>query len=486
MRKLTRRCAVASAALIGGAALTGGNVLADTVIPDDLIVQGSTCTGFDCVNNENFGFDTLILKENNLRILFLDTSTSTGFPTNDWRITANDSASGGANFLAIEDATAGRQVFRVDAGAPQDALRVSSSGNVGIGTATPVLDLSIRTADTPAQRFEQDASGGFSAQTWDVAGNEANFFVRDVTGGSRLPFRIRPGAPTSSLDIAASGNVGIGTASPNERLTASGAVVATASRAANPNAQAATTVAIVDISGDNARFAAGSNGSNNKGISLSTLNAGAPTTAVEINAAGRTGFGAVPSTGQRVDVAGGVSMTGGLHVGSMPTYASNACRSTLGQTVPGFFSIGDCASDARLKHDIRYLGEGALARVLALQPATFGWNGEPSTRRHAGFIAQDTLPHVPEAVGISPSDGYYTWDSNAVLAYTVKALQELDRKVESVAVSARRAPAGGTTHPTGTAPSIDTARLEATVRDLLVVIGQQQQRIEALERRLAP
>ena len=61
-------------------------------------------------------------------------------------------------------------------------------------------------------RLEQNNSGGFTAQTWDVAGNEANFFVRDVTGGSRLPFRIRPGAPTSSIDINASGNVGIGTA----------------------------------------------------------------------------------------------------------------------------------------------------------------------------------------------------------------------------------------------------------------------------------
>jgi hypothetical protein len=51
-----------------------------------------------------------------------------------------------------------------------------------------------------------------------VAGNEANFFIRDVTSGSRLPLRIRPGAPTSSLDIAANGNVGVGTASPSSAL----------------------------------------------------------------------------------------------------------------------------------------------------------------------------------------------------------------------------------------------------------------------------
>jgi hypothetical protein len=81
----------------------------------------------------------------------------------------------------------------------------------------------MNTSDTPAIRLEQNNAGGFTAQTWDVAGNEANFFVRDLTGGSRLPFRIRPGAPTSSIDIAASGNVGIGVASPEANLHVNGA-----------------------------------------------------------------------------------------------------------------------------------------------------------------------------------------------------------------------------------------------------------------------
>ena len=39
-----------------------------------------------------------------------------------------------------------------------------------------------------------------------------------MTGGSKLSFRIRPGAPTSSIDIAADGDVGIGTASPDAGL----------------------------------------------------------------------------------------------------------------------------------------------------------------------------------------------------------------------------------------------------------------------------
>jgi hypothetical protein len=147
----------------------------DQVIPDDLIVQGSLCVGVDCVNNEDFGFDTVRLKENNTRLQFDDTSTAAGFPTNNWQIRANDSSSGGASFLGFVDQGAtgfsetGTISFRVDGGAPANSLKVSSTGRVGLRTATPVLDLHITTADTPAHRLQQTNAGGFSAQTWDIA-----------------------------------------------------------------------------------------------------------------------------------------------------------------------------------------------------------------------------------------------------------------------------------------------------------------------------
>ena len=190
----------------------------DQVTADDLIVQGSACVGLDCVANESFGFDTIRLKENNTRIKFEDTSSTSGFPTNDWQLSANNNASGGASNFTIEDIDGAKTPFTVTAGAPTSSFFMSSIGKVGFRTATPVLDLHMTTSDTPAIRFEQTNAGGFTAQTWDIGANEANFFVRDVTGGSRLPFRIRPGAPTSSIDINAIGDVGIGTADPKVRL----------------------------------------------------------------------------------------------------------------------------------------------------------------------------------------------------------------------------------------------------------------------------
>jgi hypothetical protein len=183
------------------AAPAKGLPLKDVVTADDAIIQGSLCVGLDCVVNESFGFDTIRLKENNTRIKFEDTSTGTGFPSTDWQLTANDSAAGGANKFSIDDVTAATTPFTITGAAPTNSIFVDSSGRLGLGTATPVLKVHENSSDTPAFRFEQNNSGGFTAQTWDVAGNEANFFVRDVTGGSRLPFRIRPGAPTSSIDI---------------------------------------------------------------------------------------------------------------------------------------------------------------------------------------------------------------------------------------------------------------------------------------------
>jgi hypothetical protein len=191
---------------------------ADQVILDDLIVDGSICVGMDCVNGESFGFDTLRLKENNLRIRFVDTSSTSSFPSRDWQITVNDSANGGANKFSIDDIDGGRTPFTVEAGAPSNSLYVDDGGQVGFGTSVPAVDLHAKNGNTPTLRLEQDGSSGFTPQTWDIAGNEANFFIRDATNGSQLPFRIFPGADGDALVIDADGDVGLGTTTPDQEL----------------------------------------------------------------------------------------------------------------------------------------------------------------------------------------------------------------------------------------------------------------------------
>jgi hypothetical protein len=378
----------------------------DQVIADDLIVQGSTCVGLDCVNNEAFGFDTIRLKENNDRIQFDDTSTSAGFPTNNWQIRANSSASGGASFLAFVDQGAtgnsetGTILFEVDAGAPANSLKVSSTGKVGIKTGTPVLDLHIAASDTPAQRLEQTTAGGFSAQTWDIAGNEANFFVRDVTGGSRLPFRIRPGAPTSSIDISASGNVGIGTAGPGQKLQVVGGQFgvfnssSTGGASIDGNALAGATSIFSDFLG----------GVEPK-LHLSTFSGKASSAGITVDTSGSVGIGTTSPTAL-LSVNGTANKPGG--------------------------GAWDVFSDERLKN-IKGRFNTGLTAVMQLQPIRYEYKrdnalGLKSEGEHVGFGAQSLQKIIPEAV-TKNSDGYLMVNNDPILWTMLNAIKEQQKEI---------------------------------------------------------
>jgi hypothetical protein len=303
----------------------------DIVQADDVIIQGSLCVGLDCVNNESFGFDTVRLKENNTRIKFDDTSTSTGFPNHDWQLTANDSASGGANKFSIEDITAATVPVTVTGSAPTNSIFVDSTGRVGFRTATPVLDLHVATSNTPAIRLEQNNSGGFTAQTWDIAGNEANFFVRDVTGGSRLPFRIRPGAPTSSIDIAASGNVGVGTASPSFSLDV------TSTSAASVQAKGTTSSLLLNHTTTNSPSAVNfrENGTDKFITGIGVYSADSTNFDIGTNAVSLVRI----QTGGNVGI-GTTAPTSKLQVVGLSVFANNAAAVAGGLTAGAFYRTG--------------------------------------------------------------------------------------------------------------------------------------------------
>jgi hypothetical protein len=360
----------------------GQEVALDIVHADDVIIQGSLAVGFDAVNNENFGFDTIRLKENNLRIKFEDTSTSSGFPSNDWQLTANDSASGGANYFSIDDITGAKTPFKVTAGAPSNSFFMNSSGRIGLRTATPVLDLHIRTGNTPSFRLDQDSSSGFTAQTWDIAGNEANFFVRDVTGGSKLPFRIRPGAPTSSIDIAANGDIGMGTSSPGYPL--------------DIQRTGANAVIVVTRVGGASNY---------------------------INATDSyANFGSVNSYPTRLMVNGTWKMM-------LNTDNSLSMVNGASCTVGGVWTN---SSSREYKDNIASLSaEEAVGALEDLDPVKFTYKAD-QTERHVGFVAED----VPELVATKDRKGLSPMDIVAVLTKVVqeqqKTVQEQQRRISEL------------------------------------------------------
>lgn len=392
-------------------------VLFDFVIPDDLIVQGSACVGFDCVDGESFGFDTIRLKENNLRIKFEDTSVSP-FPTNDWQLIANDSASGGLSKFSIDDVTSVRTPFTVEAGTPTNSLYMDSTGNVGFGTATPVLDLHANTGDTPAFRMEQNSSGGFTAQTWDVAGNEANWFVRDVTGGSRLPLRIRPGAPTSSIDISATGNVGIGTAAPQTQLHVNGTATGDTFIGIGPNPGGT----LPNASALNIGHAGTS-----LGRAAGFFNVRPDPLATAPNPSLRF----LTANVERMII----TNTGNLGLGvSNP---SNPIQAASG----AFLSAGGTwtnASSREMKDEVESLAVAEAQAVLAgLNPVKFVYLADRA-EHHVGFIAED----VPDLVATKDRKGMSPMDVVAVLTRIVQEQQrqiaDLTAKVSALETARRR------------------------------------------------
>jgi uncharacterized coiled-coil protein SlyX len=74
--------------------------------------------------------------------------------------------------------------------------------------------LHIKEGDTPTVRLHQSTSYGWPEQIWDVGGNETSFFIRDATHAARLPFRIEPETPSSTMCLKSDGYVGLGTWSP--------------------------------------------------------------------------------------------------------------------------------------------------------------------------------------------------------------------------------------------------------------------------------
>ena len=379
----------------------------DQVIPDDLIVQGSACVGLDCVNGEVFGFDTIRVKENNTRFQFDDTSGA-GFATNNWQIRANGSGGGAASFLAFVDQGAtgnsesGTIVFEVDAGASANALKVGSNSKIGLRTATPVLDVHANTSDTPAIRLEQNNSGGFSAQTWDIAGNEANFFVRDVTSGSRLPLRIRPGAPTSSVDIAASGKVGVGTASPNARVDIKESEDSFVGGLHLRRSATEDTWALATASDNSLYFGYATS------ASFANENADFTIFPLVLTSSNRVGIGtAAPS--DLLSVNGTASKPGG---GSWAIFSDERLK-----LIKGRFNSG-------------------LKAVMQLQPLRYEYKtgnplALPAQHEYIGFGAQALLKVIPEAVSKTET-GYLQVNNDPILWTMLNAIKEQQQQIEQL------------------------------------------------------
>lgn len=356
-------------------------------------------------------------------------TTSAGAPIDirgslpEIRFTAT--GTGGETLRFYSSDTSERGVLRFDSSknlqietAGSEKMRITSAGNVGIGTASPTAALSfvdVSASDSPvgitwynpnptAYGIYRTAGGWVSPDYQQLKVSFPTGIILD--GGytyGRSGTSIQPdGGPASIGSLTAPSGVKLYIRGDSSSAT-NGVIVLTRA----------------DLGGSNSNILHGSNGD---WFIRSSLSSGK---VILQDMGGNVGVG-TGSPAQKLHVSGTIRQT------------NCTTATTLSATVDG--DIICTPSDARLK-DIYGRYNGGLREIARITPVRFRFkavsNNPAADFEHAGFIAQDVQRIIPQAV-TRQKNGYYAVDTTAILAASVNAIKELRTQNEQQAAELRR------------------------------------------------
>jgi len=324
----------------------------------------------------------------------------------------------GTGVASIGPASAFPLAFRTDA---VERMRITSTGDVGIGTSSPATPLNIVGSTTAKARLNVSGYAGLEiGQNADLT-SEIN-----QKSGSALLLKT---SDTERMRIDSSGNVGIGTSSPAVKLDVVGNSAA---------------VQASESGGASVRIAAGGSTGftgtySNHPLAFLTNS----TEAMRIDTSGNLLVGTTTVTSQ-----GWVQLTTSNTKYSIVSRSSVsgagaplACVNSAGTEV-GSITFNNTtttyatSSDYRLKENIALM-TGALAIVSALKPVTYKWKADGTNGQ--GFIAHELQAVVPDAVtgekDAVDSDGnpkYQGIDTSFLVATLTAAIQEQQTLIENL------------------------------------------------------
>jgi len=310
-----------------------------------------------------------------------------------------------------------------------EAMRIDSSGNVGIGTTSPAQKLDVagnaRVGGTTGQFFiNASSTSQYPALLFQSAGTSRSSIFIDDTGATFPTFiSVNTAAPlifrtdsTERMRIDSSGNVGIGTTSPNGKLditsTSAGATT-NALFLTNASGSASTATNLVfGVSATpttrNATIQAINAGGNAINLAFLTSNGDAPAERARITSGGIFCIGTSSSIDSMpLNVVGATAgqvllrHSGSAHWRMGPDSVSNDfiiySSSTGGVYVTNTGTSWNARSDERCKTDLIPI-ENGLDKVSTLRAVTGRYIEDEEGFSRSFLIAQDVQAVLPEAV----------------------------------------------------------------------------------------
>jgi hypothetical protein len=325
-----------------------------------------------------------------------------------------------------------------------EIARFDSSGNLGIGTTSPTGKLEVTggqlrvTASSASSMFLVNPSTTYA----DGVDIQATY----NGAGSFGPLKFTTSS-TERMRIDSSGNLGVGTSSPNTRVQAtvgsSGSGVVNALRLQNVGTTAGDGAKIVFTAGTSTSGA----GISSTGVALNSADlrfeTGGSNERMRIASDGPVLINRTsPANSERLGVTGNVGSQC-MSMTSPTTAAYDMCNIINGNGQVGLIQTNGSgtsyitSSDYRLKENVAPM-TGALAKVALLKPCTYTWKIDGSDGQ--GFIAHELQAVVPDAVSgekdAVDADGNIRpqgVDTSFLVATLTAAIQELKAVVDTQA-----------------------------------------------------